>query len=85
MCFLGAAACIPRAGAFPALCVEPQKPAVIYGGRDALFNYQTGLAVNKQGSLMYIADTNDNMVRQMYCSLGEFAGGAELIKPEFPI
>jgi hypothetical protein len=57
-------------GTLPALCVVPQKPAAIYGGRDALFNYQTGLAVNRQGNMMYIADTNDNMVRQMYCSAG---------------
>ena len=39
-------------------------------GKDAMFNTNTGLAVNRMGSLIYTADTLDNIVRQLYCELG---------------
>ena len=67
------AACTPTApnANLPPLCVTPTRPATVYAGRDATFYYQTGLAVNKKGSLMFTADTNDNMVAEIYCGLGE--------------
>jgi hypothetical protein len=43
----------------------------VYAGSAAVFNYQTGLAVNKKGSLMFAADTNDNMVVELFCNQGK--------------
>ena len=49
-------------------CFEPGGPAL--PGRLAQFNGNTGLAVNRMGSLIYTADTYDNIVRQLYCEAG---------------
>ena len=46
-------------------------PPLEQPGRIAQFNYQTGLAVNNYGSLMYVADTAQNLVRQIYCAAGK--------------
>ena len=46
-------------------------PPVYQAGRVAQFNSQTGLAVNIIGSLMFVADTGQNLIRQVYCSSGE--------------
>ena len=50
------------------MCITPQKPAAIISGRAALFNYHTGLAVNAMGSSIFVADTYDNMIREVYCA-----------------
>jgi len=46
-------------------------PPVYQAGRVAQFNWQTGLAVNTIGSLIFVADTGQNLIRQVYCSSGE--------------
>ena len=48
-------------------------PPVYQAGRVAQFNWQTGLAVNTIGSLIFVADTGQNLIRQVYCSSGERA------------
>ena len=50
-------------------CFEPGQGPL--RGRVAQFNNHFGLAVNKMGSLMYVADTYDNIVRQLYCEAGK--------------
>lgn len=51
-------------------CFTPGQGAL--PGRVAQFNNQIGLAVNQRGSLMYVADTLDNVVRQIYCEAGTY-------------
>jgi hypothetical protein len=45
-------------------------PPLRQTGRIAQFNYQTGLAVSNYGNLMYVADTSQNLIRQIYCGAG---------------
>jgi len=45
-------------------------PPLQQSGRIAQFNYQTGLAVTNYGNLMYVADTSQNLIRQIYCAAG---------------
>jgi len=46
-------------------------PPLSQAGRVAQFNAQTGFAVNSLGSLMFVADSGQNLIRQVYCSTGE--------------
>lgn len=39
-------------------------------GAHATFNNQIGLAISREGDLMFVADTHDNIVRKIYCSDG---------------
>jgi len=45
-------------------------PPIYQTGRVAQFNYHTGIAVNTIGSLMFVADTGQNLVRLVYCASG---------------
>ena len=47
-------------------------PPVYQTGRVAQFNYQTGLAVNTYGSMLFVADTGQNIIRLLYCASGAF-------------
>jgi len=47
-------------------------PPVYQTGRVAQFNYQTGLAVNTYGSMLFVADTGQNIIRLFYCASGAF-------------
>ena len=49
-------------------CFNPDAGAL--SGTVAQFYGQTGLAINKAGSLFFVADTDDQIVRQIYCSKG---------------
>jgi len=45
-------------------------PPMYQTGRVAQFNFHTGIAVNTLGSLMFVADTGQNLVRLVYCTSG---------------
>jgi sugar lactone lactonase YvrE len=39
-------------------------------GKIAQFNNQIGLAMSTSGELMFVADTGQNLIRQIYCATG---------------
>jgi DNA-binding beta-propeller fold protein YncE len=53
-------------------------PPLYQTGKVGQFNYQTGLAVNTVGSLMFVADTGQNLVRLIFCGSGTFDFETEL-------
>jgi sugar lactone lactonase YvrE len=52
------------------LCFIPGSQAL--AGNLSHFYYQTGIAVSKSGQAMFIADTLDNVVREVYCETGNY-------------
>ena len=58
--------CTPNADG---LCAVKQSGVPI-SGRMAHFKTNTGLAVSRNGSMVFVADTLDNMIRKVYCAAG---------------
>jgi hypothetical protein len=46
-------------------------PPLRQSGKIAQFNYPTGLALSSYGQLMFVADTGQNLIRQIYCAAGQ--------------
>jgi hypothetical protein len=46
-------------------------PPLRQSGKIAQFNYPTGLALSSYGQLMFVADTGQNLIRQIYCAEGQ--------------
>ena len=53
-------------------------------GQDAQFNKPYSIAINKAGSMMFVADTYDNIIREIYCEGYQLMNGECMDRAKLP-